>query len=639
LKSLVFIPIISQTYCDPRSFAWQNEFIAFNKFALSDSFGRDIKLANGNIASRILPVKIHDLDRDDISLLENEFGTALRSVDFIFKSPGVNRPLKPDDVRSENLNHTYYRDQINKVANAIKEIVSALKSNGQGNKDLIVTKIPSVKVSKKVILTGLMILIAMLLISGYFLLPSLARSSNDDLEQSIAVLPFTDISVEQNQGYLGEGVALEISHSLQEIKNLKVIGIASSFKFKSEKVDLREIGQKLQVLTILVGSVQKSGNKIHVIAQLINVEDGSRIWSYKYDNEWSDIFIIQDKITAEIMKKLRLTFIENHDAVTEISHPNNMEAYEMVLKGNSFGRQGPAGAIRALEFFENAIKIDSGYADAYLGLSMGYFFTREKTKMKEALDKAYILNANEVEYHKRLIAYYFVYDWNWEEVRKEQEKLLAFNSPGNIAYAWYMAACNGKFKEAIDEMETFLKNDPLHIDGLRNMSTLCILNKQYDDARRYLMKIIDINPDYAAAHERMGYSYYCEGKYEEAIEKFKKSYILSGNLSSKIEIVIALAHSGQKDEAKKLFGEILIENKSLNQKDFVIGTGIGVGYATSMAMVHFSFEEPDEAFKWLDQAYEDREGLMIGLKIDPIFDPFREDPRFIKIYKKMNFPE
>jgi hypothetical protein len=127
LKCLVFIPIISQTYCDPKSFAWQNEFIAFNKIALNDLFGRDIKLANGNIACRILPVKIHDLDKDDITLLENELGTALRSVDFIFKSPGVNRPLKPDDVRSENLNHTYYRDQINKVANTIKALITGIK--------------------------------------------------------------------------------------------------------------------------------------------------------------------------------------------------------------------------------------------------------------------------------------------------------------------------------------------------------------------------------------------------------------------------------------------------------------------------------------------------------------------------------
>jgi hypothetical protein len=118
LKCLIFIPIISQTYCDPKSYAWQYEFCAFNKLAKEDRFGRDIKLASGNVASRILPVKIHDLDPEDKTFLENELGEVLRSIEFIYKSAGVNRPLSAiEDHPQDNLNKTYYRDQINKVAN------------------------------------------------------------------------------------------------------------------------------------------------------------------------------------------------------------------------------------------------------------------------------------------------------------------------------------------------------------------------------------------------------------------------------------------------------------------------------------------------------------------------------------------
>ncbi len=128
LRCLIFIPIISQTYCDPQSFAWQYEFCAFNKLAKGDRFGRDIKLPGGNVASRILPVKIHDLDPEDKLLLENEIGGVLRSIEFIYKSAGVNRPLRAnEDHPQDNLNKTYYRDQINKVANAIKEIINGLK--------------------------------------------------------------------------------------------------------------------------------------------------------------------------------------------------------------------------------------------------------------------------------------------------------------------------------------------------------------------------------------------------------------------------------------------------------------------------------------------------------------------------------
>src|SRR5664280_730310 len=137
LKCLVFIPIISQTYCDSKSFAWQNEFVAFNKMAKEDLFGRDIRLAGGNVASRILPIKINDLDLEDKELLENELGGLLRSIDFIYKSAGVNRPLRAnEDHPQDNLNKTYYRDQINKVANAVKEIITAIKKFNRQDKEL-----------------------------------------------------------------------------------------------------------------------------------------------------------------------------------------------------------------------------------------------------------------------------------------------------------------------------------------------------------------------------------------------------------------------------------------------------------------------------------------------------------------------
>ncbi len=146
LKCLIFIPIISQTYCDTKSFAWQHEFVAFNKLAKEDPFGRDIKLSNGNVAGRILPIKIHDLDAEDKSLIEKEIGGALRSIEFIYKEAGVNRPLKPTDSKTDNQNKTDYRNQVNKVANAIKEIISAIKNPNQatpstGNRQLATIRI------------------------------------------------------------------------------------------------------------------------------------------------------------------------------------------------------------------------------------------------------------------------------------------------------------------------------------------------------------------------------------------------------------------------------------------------------------------------------------------------------------------
>src|SRR5664280_1753431 len=212
LKCLIFIPIISQTYCDPQSFAWQYEFCAFNKLAKEDQFGRDICLAGGNVASRILPIKINDLDPEDKTLLENELGGVLRSIEFIYKASGVNRPLKPNDERTENLNHTYYRDQINKVANAVKEVITAIKKynqqDGEVPKEVVKGKPESPKTVKLKIIIASVIILA-LIVLGYFLIPTLSKPK-EQLEKSIAVLPFINDSPVDSNKYFINGVMEDI---------------------------------------------------------------------------------------------------------------------------------------------------------------------------------------------------------------------------------------------------------------------------------------------------------------------------------------------------------------------------------------------------------------------------------------------
>ena len=273
LKCLIFIPIISQTYCDQKSFAWSHEFCAFNKIAKEDRFGRNLKLNNGNVASRILPVKIHDLDEEDKALLENELGGVLRAVEFTFMSPGVNRPLTSNDNRDENSNKTVYRDQINKVANAIKDIISSIKNpDAQPSRS---TNPPATIVQRnKKIWIALITLLLIVIISVYFLYSKVTPSAVEEVpsDKSIAVLSFNDMSPGKDQEYLGDGMAEEILDELSKIKGLKVIGRTSSFSFKGKKIDLKAIGKALGASTILEGSVQKSGHKIRITAQLINAE-------------------------------------------------------------------------------------------------------------------------------------------------------------------------------------------------------------------------------------------------------------------------------------------------------------------------------------------------------------------------------
>ena len=212
LKCLIFIPIISQTYCDPQSFAWQHELVAFNKMAKEDEYGRDIRLTGGNVASRILPVKIHDLDFEDKTLLENELGGVLRSIEFIYKASGVNRPLNPSDNPDKNLNKTFYRDQINKVANAIKEIITAIKKHNQKDgevlKEVVNAKPEKTKNLKLKIIIASVIILA-LIVLGYFLIPTLSKPK-EQLEKSIAVLPFINDSPVDSNKYFINGVMEDI---------------------------------------------------------------------------------------------------------------------------------------------------------------------------------------------------------------------------------------------------------------------------------------------------------------------------------------------------------------------------------------------------------------------------------------------
>ena len=293
LKCLIFIPIISRTYCDPKSFAWQHEFVVFNKLAKEDQFGRDIKLASGNVASRILPVKIHDLDPDDNTLLEKELGGVLRCIEFIYKEPGVNRPLRAnEDKPQDNLNKTTYRNQINKVANAVKEIITSLKKLDKNSDEVkgepIISKPGQRKDYNKRIIIGSVIGV-LIIVLGISIIPKLFIPS-DQLEKSVAVLPFTDLGSDEDQLWFSEGITDVIISQLSKISDLRVLGRTSTLKYREEQKTIAEIGKELAVNYIIEGTVQRQEDKMRISVQLIRVINEAHIWADIYDREWKDIF-------------------------------------------------------------------------------------------------------------------------------------------------------------------------------------------------------------------------------------------------------------------------------------------------------------------------------------------------------------
>ena len=521
LKCLILIPIISQTYCDTKSFAWQHEFCSFNKWTKEDSFGRDIKLSNGNVASRILPVKIHDLDDEDKSLLQAELGGELRCIEFIYRSAGVNRPLKPNDARTENINHTYYRDQINKVANAVKEIIVSMVNptlpkpppslRGFQKKSLQ----QSGKKSKILAITGISLLLVAIIFYGifYFVLPQKTELP----DKSIAVLPFENLSGDPGQEYFSDGIAEEILNALIQLEDLKVAGRTSSFQFKGKQADLLDIGNKLKVSNILEGSVRKQGNRVKITAQLISIKDGYHLWSEQYERTLNDVFAIQEEIATAITQKLKVTLLENEKIEIVERLTGNTEAYDAYLRGRYFWNKREL--VESERYFKKAIELDSSYAEAYAGLAETYclfpYFhlgspIESMVKAQKAAEKAIQLDS------LLAIPYAVIgfakssYERNPAEAFSFFKKSLRLNQRYAPAHYWYGQSLGlyGSDPElSISEMRKGVELEPLGSIAYFNLGIALTYARRYDEALAVLKTSAELNKQNEYAYLQAGHCY------------------------------------------------------------------------------------------------------------------------------------
>ena len=526
LKCLIFIPILSQTYCDPKSFAWQHEFVAFNKMAREDQFGRDIKLTGGNVTSRILSIKIHDLDAEDKATLENEIGGVLRAIEFIYKEPGVNRPLLSNDSLDKNLNKTIYRNQVNKVANAIKEIISALKNpstqstrttnNPDSYRDQPTTN--SAKSKTKFIAAASIILLA--LIAGYFFY---SRSNGDiepidAIDKSVAVLPFIDLSEAKDQGWFSDGLTEEILNSLAHINGLNVISRTSSFAFKNKNLRIEVIADSLHVNYIVEGSVRKSNQGLRITAQLIRVNDGFHLWSNTYDRIQTDIFTLQQEIATKIAQSLDISLDPKAMEKMQLAGTGNAEAYLAFLKGKELfdmahNRVDPFKYLaKANRFFEESSRLDPDFINPYLYHADFYahFLLRENPIANDTLsdDMAltkmrFDLNAmvekaksdSERDYYR---LYQIMYSDDWTGMRPAIEKFLGDpNAAKLLSYQSFnlgtLLINLGYDQEVLALTEKILENDPLNEMAQYDLITALLFSGKYDQAIQQADKVGRLN--------------------------------------------------------------------------------------------------------------------------------------------------
>jgi TolB-like protein/tetratricopeptide (TPR) repeat protein len=453
---------------------------------------------------------------------------------------------------------------------------------------------------------------------------------------SIAVMPFLDMSPRKDQEYFCDGMAEELINSLTHIKDLRVVARTSAFSFKNKNLDVRDIGRKLNVDTVLEGSVRKAGDRLRITTQLIDVFEGYHLWSEKYDLVMDDVFAIQDEITLSIVDKLRVKLLGTEKEAILKRYTENLEAYNFYLKGRFFTDKMTAdGLHKAIDYFEQAIKQDSQYALAYTGLadSYGLLGFYDYMHPKEALTKARMAASKALEIDPELAEAHtsrgFVrlfYDWDWQAAEEDFKRAFELNpnyTPAHTWYAFYHAA-TGSLDKAIREDKRALELDPLSITANVIMGTLLLRANQFEQARASFSKALEMDPNLVKTHGIFGQTLILESKYDEGIAKHEKAVSLSNrhpwNLAG---LGWAYARAGKKKEAL----EVIAELKSRKKTEYI--------RPYYLAKIYAGMDEKEEVFFWLDQAFEEHDMSLVHILSDETMSNMRSDSRFAILVKKM----
>lgn len=481
--------------------------------------------------------------------------------------------------------------------------------------------------------------ISFVVIVGLILLNVVPRAINKKIvDKSIAVLPFEDMSIEQDQEYFCDGIAEEIINSLAQLDSLKVIARTSTFAFKNKQTDIREIGEILGVSTVMEGSVQKAGDRLRITAQLINAEDGSHLWSERFDREFNDIFSIQDEISMAIVEKLKIELLGNQGGKAGNRQTENPDAYNLYLKGRYFWhRRTQEDLYKSIQNFEQAIEIDPNYALAYAGMGDAYFimswwgsYPRDEgyEKAKTYLKKALSINENLPEAHATLGGVFTWYDRDWKAAEKELLYAIALNPNDANAYQY--------------------------------LSELMSILGKNKDALKYIDKAIRLNPHSQTMYNLRASYYYDEGAYEEAIEDSMKSLEIFQYGWPMQRIFKCNIRLGNDLAAVENLKEIVSMDPSVNDSEMIDtvfqDSGIeGVikwfilwlqessspdfflrmNLSSRVASLYGLLGDAKQTLVWLQKSLEAGDSNLLGQKFFGDFAFLKDDPKFQAIYHEL----
>jgi adenylate cyclase len=468
--------------------------------------------------------------------------------------------------------------------------------------------------------------------------PPLKPANQSITLKSVAVLPFVNMSNDPEQEYFSEGITEEIINSLTHIRDLKVAGRTSSFQFKGKNTDLRELGQKLGVSTVLEGSVRKQGNRLRITTHLVNVGDGFDLWSEKYDRELDDVFSIQDEIALAITEKLRISLMEDERELITKSFTQNTEAYDVYLKGRFFLNRRGAYIEASKQYFLKAIELDpdfalahAGYSDANLLLaSYGLLPPRDVMETaRRSAERALQLEPSLSESHCTLGYYYAFFEWNWPMAKENFLRAIQLNpkfAEGHIRYGWiYLACIEGNFEQAEHHAEIGISLEPLSAICYANYSLILHFAGKFEEALQACKTGIELDANSYLCHVNAGLTQMALRQFQDSLSSFESAMKLSKRHYFTVNgFIWNYCLSGQSEKAAVLMKEL----KERSKTEYVASalTAISAAYLDQM----------DEAFEYLEKAYHERDPILVMLQYDH-WSPtkLKDDPRFHSLFKRI----
>jgi len=466
------------------------------------------------------------------------------------------------------------------------------------------------------------------------------RSGNAQID-SIAVLPFTDGGGDANTDYLSDGITESLIANLTHVPQLKVKSRNSVFRYKGKDVDVQKVGNDLGVSALVSGRVLPRGDSIEVSAELTDVRDNTELWGRHYSGKSTDIISLQQQIAGDIAEKLRSKLSTSEKQQVTKQGTQNPEAYELYLKGRYFwNKQTYSDVATAISYFNQAIAKDPSYALAYSGLSDAYgdlpnfggTANEDYPKSNAAARKALELDSTLARPHASLGSNEMDYDWDFAGGEAEYKKAFELDPNDATAHQWYahdIGFIGGREQEALAEVNRARQLDPLSPSISVEVGEVHMRARRFDEAIAVCKKLANDDPTFALAHFCLAHAYWGKRTYSQVIEEWKTYGELSGNRNES-EFASALEQGFRSGGWKGALSKG-IETRQPQHK-----TGYSSAYR--IAELYADLGDKERAFQWLNTAYQERDGLLEGLKTDFLLDPLRSDPRFAELVRKVGLP-